>query len=195
MGSQRSYQPSHLHAPSFNMLELRKVAIDCGSEFRQSSNLNNSTANSFLPVAQFPTVAHIDLLHHGLIPDPYIDDNETKCLWVNDADWAYRTRVPQKTLPTQESRCVLVFQGLDTVMDVFLDGELILCGKNMHIEYCVHVTKQLQEATRPLSLELQFKAAPKFSRAERSRIGYKGNETNVHFDGPERFFLRKAQYH
>lgn len=177
------------------MTELKRIAIDHGWEFKQTSNLNNSTASSFLPVAQFPTVAHIDLLHHGLIPDPYIDDNEIKCLWVNDADWTYRTNVPQTTLPTLESRAVLVFEGLDTVVDVLLDGKPILSSKNMHTENRVDVTDLLKQAKGPLSLELRFKAAPAFSRQEMKRIGYKGNDTDVHFGGPERLFLRKAQYH
>ncbi|ERT02499.1 hypothetical protein HMPREF1624_00798 [Sporothrix schenckii ATCC 58251] len=176
-------------------MAVKRVDIDQGWEFKQASSLNNATASSFLPVAQFPTVAHIDLLHHKLIPDPYIDDNELACLWVNDADWTYRTTLPATPLPTPQARAVLVFEGLDTVVDVFLGGTRILSSKNMHVEHRVDVTDQLRAAGGPLSLELLFKAAPAFSRQEKKRIGYKGNETDVHFGGPERLFLRKAQYH
>ncbi|GKU08725.1 unnamed protein product, partial [Fusarium langsethiae] len=95
--------------------KLHRIDLDQGWEFKQSSPPENGTATSYLPVAQFPTVAHIDLLHHKLIPDPYIDINELKCLWVNDADWTYRTQRidPINLAPTE--RAVLVFEGLDTV--------------------------------------------------------------------------------
>lgn len=75
-------------------MTLEKVLLNKGWEFKQATTLNNSTASEFLPVAQFPTVAHLDLLHHGLIKDPYIDMNELESLWVNDADWTYRTTFP-----------------------------------------------------------------------------------------------------
>lgn len=177
-------------------MQLTRTAVDRGWEFKQRSALNNSAASSFLPVAQFPTVAHIDLLHHNLIPDPYIDDNETECLWVNDADWTYRTsEVPEVHLPDPETRAVLVFQGLDTIVDIYLNGKCILRSNNMHLQHRVDVTELLKGVHGQSMLELRFTNAPAFARREKARIGYKGNETDVHFGGPERLFVRKAQYH
>ena len=178
------------------MVPHKRTPVVHGWEFKQASTLNDSTATSFLPVAQFPTVAHIDLLHHNLIPDPYIDDNELKCLWVNDADWTYRTtKFPEVRLSSHGIHAELVFEGLDTVVDVYLNDKHILAGKNMHVQHRVDVTELLRNVKGQSSLELRFKAAPAFSREEKKRIGYKGNEMDVHFGGPERLFLRKAQYH
>ncbi|CAK7206612.1 hypothetical protein SEUCBS139899_009412 [Sporothrix eucalyptigena] len=178
------------------MTHLKKLPIDQGWHFKQTSSLNNGTASDFLPVGQFPTVAHVDLLHHGLIPDPYIDDNETKALWVNDADWTYRTELPAIDRPWPSSRVALIFEGLDTIVDVYLNGEHILFSKNMHVAHRVDVTDILTTAdSHSPTLELRFRAAPSFARTEKERIGYKGNNTDVHFGGPERLFLRKAQYH
>lgn len=177
-------------------MKLQRTLVDEGWQFRQRSSLNDATVASFLPVAQFPTVAQIDLLHHGLIPDPYIDDNELACLWVNDADWTYRTtQVPQPDLSEPQTRAILVFEGLDTVVDIYLNDTCILQSKNMHTEHRVDVTDILRASQGQNVLELQFSNAPEFARSEKSRIGYKGNETDVHFGGPERLFLRKAQYH
>ena len=179
------------------MARFKQIAVDEGWEFKQASRLSNSSASSFLPVSQFPTVSHIDLLHHGLIPDPYIDDNEMKCLWVNEADWTYRTLdFPRVDLADENARATLVFEGLDTVVDVFLGGEHILSSKNMHLPQRVDVTALLRKTQTTPSLELRFRSAPAHAREEKSRIGYKGpNKTDVHFGGPERLFLRKAQYH
>ncbi|KAF4445547.1 hypothetical protein F53441_10726 [Fusarium austroafricanum] len=176
---------------------LRTTQLNQGWKFKQSSSLNNSTASSYLPVAQFPTVAHIDLLHHELIPDPYIDINELKCLWVNDADWTYRTEeIPPVTLKPSE-RAVLVFEGLDTVVDVYLNDSHILFSNNMHISHRIDVTDALRGRKDSSVLELRFRAAPAYGRSERERIGYKTLKTGrgVNFGGSERLFIRKSQYH
>jgi len=83
-------------------MSLKRVEIDKGWEFKQSTTLNNGTAKDYLPVSQFPTVAHLDLLHHKLIPDPYIDTNELDVLWVNDANWTYHTSFPSPSLSPGE---------------------------------------------------------------------------------------------
>lgn len=63
----------------------------------------------------------------------------------------------------------------------------------MHISHRVDITSSLASTTN--ILELQFSNAPEFAKTEMKRIGYKGNGTDVHFGGPERLFVRKAQYH
>ena len=177
-------------------MHLTKVPINKGWHFKQATSLNNNTASTFLPVSQFPTVAHIDLLHHKLIPDPYIDCNELDCLWVNDADWTYRTEsIPSADLSKDGSRAVLVFDGLDTIVDVYLNEKKILSSNNMHISHRVDVTDLLKEKKGESVLELRFQNAPAYAKKEMKRIGYKGNGTDVHFGGPERLFVRKAQYH
>ncbi|RGP81381.1 hypothetical protein FLONG3_525 [Fusarium longipes] len=176
---------------------LQRIDISDGWKFKQSSSLHNGTASSYLPVAQFPTVAHIDLLHHGLIPDPYIDINELKCLWVNDADWTYRIKSVKPVTLEDTQKAVLVLEGLDTVVDVYLNGKHILFSNNMHVTHRVDVTELLQGKGDDSVLELRFKAAPEYARSERDRIGYKRLPTGrgVNFGGSERLFVRKAQYH
>lgn len=64
----------------------------------------------------------------------------------------------------------------------------------MHISHRVDITSILQSGEENV-LELRFKNAPEYAKKEMERIGYKGNGTDVHFGGPERLFVRKAQYH
>ncbi|KAF4992379.1 hypothetical protein FDECE_13735 [Fusarium decemcellulare] len=176
---------------------VHRINLDQGWNFRQSSSLDNGTASSYLPVAQFPTVAHIDLLHHKLIPDPYIDSNELKCLWVNDADWTYRTEKVGPVDLKPAERVVLVLEGLDTVVDVYLNDVHVLFSNNMHISHRIDVTEALRGRQQPSVLELRFRAAPAYARSERERIGYKTKRSGrgVSFGGSERLFVRKAQYH
>lgn len=176
-------------------MPLTRIPITENWWFKQETSLHNHTAKEFLPVAQFPTVAHIDLLHHRLIPDPYIDTNELDCLWVNDADWTYQTTLPDISLPQSTSRASLLFDGLDTIVTVFFNGEKILESNNMHVSHRIDITSLLKSSETPNVLELKFKNAPEFAKNEMKRIGYKGPPNTISFGGPERLFVRKAQYH
>lgn len=182
------------HCKKALTMPLQRIPVDKNWEFKQVTSLNNSTASPFLPVSQFPTVAHLDLLHHKLIPDPYSDTNELDCLWVNDADFTYRTVLPPISLENASTRAALVFDGLDTICSVHLNEKLILESNNMHISHRVDITSHLS-SSRENVLELRFKNAPEYAKKEMQRIGYKGREDQVHFGGPERLFVRKAQYH
>jgi beta-mannosidase len=188
------------------MAPLKRIPVNEGWQFRQTTSLGNAEngsqgiATSYLPVSQFPTVAHLDLLHHGLIKDPYVDTNEMDSLWVNDANFTYRTVLPSLSSLVEGSgkegrKVELVFEGLDTLCSVLLNGESILESRNMHTSHRVDITSHLQTQEKEQVLELQFKNAPEFAKKEMKRIGYKGNGTDVHFGGPERLFVRKAQYH
>jgi beta-mannosidase len=174
---------------------LHRTELNKDWHFKQESSLNDAAPSSWLSVAQPPTVAHIDSLRQKLIPDPYIDSNELKCLRVNDADWMYYTENVGPATLSKNERAVLVFEGLDTVVDVYLNGKHILFSKNMHISHRVDVTEILRDLPRPATLELKFQAAPEYARRERVWIGYKGDGSQIHFGGSERLFLRKAQYH
>lgn len=39
--------------------------------------------------AVVPGLVHTDLLAAGLIPDPYLDQNEKKVTWIGETDWEY----------------------------------------------------------------------------------------------------------
>ena len=41
--------------------------------------------------ATVPGCVHTDLLDAGLIPDPYLDDNERALAWIGRTDWVYET--------------------------------------------------------------------------------------------------------
>lgn len=56
-------------------IALRRIPLDKDWRVKQSSNIK-PIATSYIPVAQFPTVVHLDLLANNLIPDPYIGTNE-----------------------------------------------------------------------------------------------------------------------
>src|SRR6185503_8998204 len=87
--------------------------------------------------ATVPGSVHTDLLAAGLIPDPYLDDNERRLAWIGLADWCYETSVSWQ--PAGHERVELVFDGLDTVADVRLNGQTVARTANMHRTYRVDV--------------------------------------------------------
>lgn len=102
-----------------------------------------------------------------------------------------------ETNTNTSTKASLVFEGLDTLVSVYLDGKLILEANNMHMSYRVDVSHLVRRrsASPEHVLELRFRNAPAHAKSEMKRIGYRGNGTDVHFGGPERLFVRKAQYH
>lgn len=64
---------------------------------------------------------------------------------------------------------------------MYLNGELVLESRNMHVAHHVDVTSVIKKDGAENELELRFSNAPEWGRKEMKRIGYKGNGTDVHF--------------
>lgn len=73
-----------------------------------------------------PTEIFKDLLDAGKIKDPFIDRNEDEVQWVGEKDWIYRIKFTLDKEITHGEKNTLVFEGLDTFADVYLNDKLIL---------------------------------------------------------------------
>ena len=84
--------------------------------------------------AGVPGSVHTDLLAAGLVPDPYLDENEALLAWIGDVDWRYETTVRWSEADAAAGHEVLelVSEGLDTVATVELDGAVVGSAANMH---------------------------------------------------------------
>ncbi|TDV48879.1 glycoside hydrolase family 2 protein [Actinophytocola oryzae] len=120
--------------------------------------------------AQVPGSCHTDLMAAGLIPDPYQDLNELALTWVGRADWEYRTILDD--LPEPGERTELVFDGLDTVAAVSLDGDLLGTTRNMHRSYRFDVTGRV---TAGSVLSVLFTSAYTEAEGLRDRLGSRPN--------------------
>lgn len=40
--------------------------------------------------AEVPGCVHLDLIKHGMIPDPFFRENEKEVQWVSDTNWNYQ---------------------------------------------------------------------------------------------------------
>ena len=74
--------------------------------------------------ATVPGNIHDDLLHNRLIPDPHYGTNEDSVQWVADSVWTYRLLFDKDCAGSRDfNHRQLVFDGLDTYAEVFLNGQ------------------------------------------------------------------------
>ena len=81
--------------------------------------------------ATVPGTVHTDLMANGLIADPYFGMNEREVQWIDKEDWDYETVFDLDGGIAGKDNIELMFDGLDTYCDVFLNGEHILYADNM----------------------------------------------------------------
>jgi beta-mannosidase len=141
--------------------------------------------------ARVPGHVHTSLVEQGVIADPFVALGELGCQWVDEEDWSYRTRFlfqPDPTLPKRR----LVFEGLDGVCTVLLNGEAIAQHDNMFVPLEVEVSDRLESGTNELRVD--FASAVRVGRERRARYFQREGLSPdvVSFD--ERAFVRKAQY-
>lgn len=83
----------------------------------------------------------------------------------------------------------LVFEGLDTAVDVYLNSEHLFFSKNMFIPQRVDISAQALTAGH-FVLELRFRAPSEFAKEEEQRVGYKKAETDdTLMGGHERMYV------
>ncbi|WP_128431043.1 glycoside hydrolase family 2 protein [Streptomyces cyaneus] len=112
--------------------------------------------------ATVPGCVHTDLLAAGVIPDPFLGRDEAEVAWVGRRDWTYETDL---RAPSPHEQTDLVFDGLDTVAEISLDGQLLGRVGNMHRSYRFDVTG--------LSGRLSVRFASAYAEAEavRGKLG------------------------
>ncbi|KAK2867849.1 hypothetical protein FQN49_003412 [Arthroderma sp. PD_2] len=171
------------------MDQRRCVPIDKGWTFREAY-VNTS---KFLPVSQFPTCIHLDLIHHGIIQDPFTGTTERRVQWVGERAWVYRTAFVAPHLGEDE-KAVLAFDGLDTYASVHLNGKEILESDNMFVPGRVDITTLLRGSNEQSNvLEITFDSA--FTRGKEEQKKYPNHRWGCWNGDPSRLAVRKAQYH
>ncbi|MCX6307054.1 MAG: glycoside hydrolase family 2 protein [Bacteroidetes bacterium] len=136
--------------------------------------------------ARVPGTVHLDLMRNNMIPDPYLQDNESKLQWIGEVGWEYT-----KTFQYDEKNFAwrhidLVMKGLDTYANVYLNDSLVLVADNMFREWYADIKQSLHVG--PNTLRIQFPAVVPENKARYARLAYK-------LPGDEKVVCRKAAYH
>ncbi|WP_029068496.1 glycoside hydrolase family 2 protein [Jonesia quinghaiensis] len=117
--------------------------------------------------ATVPGSVHTDLLDAGLIEDPYIGLAEQRLAWMKDCDWQYTTQFTAEPL-TPGERCELIFEGIDTVATITLNGHHIADTANQHRTYSFDITDHLTDNN---TLTVDFASAIAAARNNINQLG------------------------
>lgn len=166
--------------------------LNDGWRFRQGSSQN------WYP-ATVPGTVHTDLMANGIIEDPFFRLNERGVQWVDKEDWMYETTLNASSAEVSATNQELVFHGLDTYADVYLNHQKILGADNMHRTWVCDVRGILKEGEN--LLEIYFNSPikvdlPKFDKYDYAfNTGPDQSQRGGVFNKTLSVFARKAGYH
>ena len=146
-----------------------------------------------------PGTVHTDLLGNGLIPDPYVGAPEAGLQWIGLADWEYRAYFDIAPDARHAARSDLVFEGLDTLAEVFLNGERVLEADNAFRTWRVPVQKQLRPGRNELRVVFHSPITALLPKVQAMPHKLAGNYPSPYGDEPADAmtanFVRKPGYH
>jgi len=149
--------------------------------------------------ATVPGSVHTDLLAHALIPDPYVGAPEAELQWIGLADWEYVTRFDVDEATLARPNAELVFDGVDTLAEMSLNGKPLLNADNSHRTWRVRVDKRLK--ARKNELRIVFRSPIRALLPQVQAMPHKiaGNYPSPYGDEPKDAmvgnFVRKPGYH
>ena len=106
-------------------------------------NLNgiwNLKGGGYEAQGNIPGSVYSILLENGLMEDPFYRDNELKALAIMDNEFVF---IKTFTYKKSAKKITLVCEGLDTLCDLYLNGEKVAHTDNMHRTYRFDVSKLL----------------------------------------------------
>jgi beta-mannosidase len=109
---------------NFLMPAKRHINIEGPWRFRKQGDTAWLTAS-------VPGSVHTDLMANGVIEDPFYRQNFKKSQWIEDHGWEYETWFDLDEDQLVNDNIELVFEGLDTYADVWLNKTRILRSDNM----------------------------------------------------------------
>jgi beta-mannosidase len=149
--------------------------------------------------ATVPGAVHTDLFANSLIPDPYIGAPEAGLQWIGLADWEYRTRFDAPRDALEGARSDLVFEGLDTFAEVWLNGDKLLDADNAFRTWRMPVQRRLRAKGNELRIVLRSPIAKLLPQVQAMPRKLAGNYPSPYGDEPPDAmtgnFARKPGYH
>jgi len=176
--------------------QTQKISLESAWEFHEYNGSKAELAEWRSAIV--PGMIHTDLLAHKLIPDPFYRDNETKVQWVSNSDWEYRKTITADAALLKHKHVDLVFDGLNTLADVSVNGKLILHADNMFREWRMDIKSYLKPGKNSLTVVF-YRLKPELERLDKAHPEEKvGADTSalgkLMAENGKRSYVRKAAY-
>jgi len=176
--------------------------LDSGWQFRMSSQDAVAAGHAQAAhwhSAQVPGNVHTDLLANGLIADPYVGAPEAGLQWIGLADWEYRARFDVDAATLGRAHAELVFEGLDTFADVYLNEDKLLSADNSHRTWRIPVQGRLRARGNTLRVVFHSPIRRLLPQVQAMPHKLAGNYPSPYGDEPKDAmtanFVRKPGYH
>lgn len=166
--------------------------LTAGWSFRRSGDAD------WLP-ATVPGTVHTDLLANGKIPDPFYRTNERDLQWIDKTDWEYRTALDIGADVLAQAHIELVFFGLDTYAEVYVNEACVLQADNMFRTWTADIKAHVQAGRNELRIVLRSPVQEGLKQLD--ALGYNPpavddwSEIGGLGDKKIGMFTRKAGYH
>ncbi|MBA3708188.1 MAG: hypothetical protein H0W83_05145, partial [Planctomycetes bacterium] len=117
--------------------------------------------------AAMPGTIHFQLQKLRTIADPHIGRNELDVQWIDEQDWELRRTVRATAGDCARARQQLVFEGIDTVATIRVNGRVVGRSVNMFRQVVCDVAGALKPGANEIRILL---ASPtRFSAAQAER--------------------------
>lgn len=149
--------------------------------------------------AVVPGFVHTDLLKNERIQDPFYGTNEKLVQWIDKKDWEYKTTFQVTDEILSKEHVDLIFHGLDTYADVYLNSVHILSADNMFRVWEANVKSILKAVDN--ELRIVFRSPIQEDLPKLEALGYQlpaaNDQSEVGGLSKKRvsIFARKAPYH
>jgi beta-mannosidase len=143
--------------------------------------------------ATVPGCVHTDLLANGKIGDPFFRLNEKDQQWIDRESWEYRTVVRVDREMLARARAELVFAGLDTFAEVFVNGQTVLFANNMFRSWRADVKAALHAGDNVVVV--RFRSPIEQVQGAYRDLGYRLPAANDQAPEMVSMWARKAPYH
>lgn len=159
------------------------IPLNNGWSFAQSGREEWRTA-------EVPGVVQTDLLRHGLIPDFMLGSNIDSVQWIENEDWIYRRMLFVTDTLLRHQHLDLVFKGLDTFAEVYLNDSLIGKADNMFRTWEWDIRRVLRQGENELKVIFRspIKEGAKLRDSYGIQLPHDSDPTGV---SP---YIRKAAY-
>ena len=152
--------------PSYRLTNIRMpLSPSIAETLHEKWEFFDPAQSRWLP-AVVPGCIHEDLLRHRLIPDPFYGRNELALGWIDETDWKYRLHFELSADGFRHECTDLVFEGLDTVAEVRLNGSLVLESDNMFHRHRIPAKGLLVNGKN--EIEITFRSASAYTATHRT---------------------------
>ena len=143
-------------------------------------------SNTYDTVGDVPGSVYSALLQNGLMEDPFYRDNERKALEIMDEEFVF---TKEFSYTKKSKNILLVCEGIDTLCDLYINGQFVAHTDNMHRTYIFDVTQYLADGNNVIKAVFPPYDAYIKAKTKEKKISSGTGATMVGFA-----YVRKASY-